>query len=347
MKLKSKQFHNKSMCPIYGFSVIKHMKMIVWILGWYIAPSFSSTPAISSPQKSSYRLQAGDRIELLCLRNNIRADSVYRLQPDDMISIQFPSLPNYSTDLTVLSDGTICIPRCEPVKISGMTISEIKDTLTKTFMETGWNPEFFLLITKADQKSQQILDWFKRAVPGSLVYQVRLDGFVSLPFVGDIVAAGKTLTQFIDVLNSSCTQYPGVSFDIVLIDMAESDIYVFGEVRNPGVFTVKNRVSLLHAISLAGGFTPQARELSTFVIRTVDDTVFVNRVDSRIRSKKDSVVIGGPQYALRYLQPGSIVFVPRKKLFKLSDYMSAIRNILAFQGFGLGFHWSFGYEWRY
>lgn len=318
--------------------------------GWWFAPSIIANPVNAADSTDLYRLGAGDQIRLLCVKNDRVIGTSYTIHPNDVISIQFPSLPNYSNELNVLSDGSVCIPRCAPIKINGMTIEEARDTIRKAFSETGWNPEFFLTIIRTNQESESIYEWFKQqSALQNTVFRIRLDGFVSLPYMGDISAAGQTISQLDNIINNEYNHYPDLSFSILLTEPAESDIYIFGEVKNAGVFMVKHRVSLLHVISLAGGFTHEARPLNTVVIRTVNDTVFVDRINSGL-SKKDMKEGAGfrkPKSAVRYLEPGSIVFVPRKNIFKLADYITALRSILIFQGFGIGFQWRFGYEWYY
>jgi polysaccharide biosynthesis/export protein len=102
----------------------------------------------------------------------------------------------------------------------------------------------------------------------SKVMPVRPDGYVSLPMVGDVAAAGKTPTELAEEIKGKLTPYvqePRVTVSIKEVNSAR--VYVTGEVAHPGAYPLRGRVSVLQAIALAGGFTDFADRDGMKVLR--------------------------------------------------------------------------------
>jgi polysaccharide export outer membrane protein len=80
-------------------------------------------------------------------------------------------------------------------------------------------------------------------------------GQVELPLIGRMSAAGKTplelQTEIAQRLGDRYLQSPQVS--VLVLDAASQKVTVEGEVRTPGVFSMKGRTTLMQAIAMAGG----------------------------------------------------------------------------------------------
>jgi polysaccharide biosynthesis/export protein len=91
--------------------------------------------------------------------------------------------------------------------------------------------------------------------------QIRPDGKITLPFVGDIVAAGQTPTQLRDSLTTSLKEYitnPVVT--VIVVESTPQSVYLMGEVRSSGPLPLKGPLSIMQAIAMAGGFTEFANK---------------------------------------------------------------------------------------
>ncbi|WP_338865819.1 polysaccharide biosynthesis/export family protein [Myxococcus stipitatus] len=98
---------------------------------------------------------------------------------------------------------------------------------------------------------------------------VRPDGYISMPMVGEIQAAGKTPTELAEALKTSFqpfVQEPRVT--VIVREVNSSRVFVTGEVTHPGAYPLRGRVSLIQAIALAGGFTDFANSDGIVVIRS-------------------------------------------------------------------------------
>jgi polysaccharide biosynthesis/export protein len=91
--------------------------------------------------------------------------------------------------------------------------------------------------------------------------QIRPDGKITLPLVGDVVAAGQTPTQLRDSLTKSLKEYitnPVVT--VIVVESTPQSVYVMGEVRTSGPIPLKGPLSIMQAIAMAGGFSEFANK---------------------------------------------------------------------------------------
>jgi polysaccharide export outer membrane protein len=98
--------------------------------------------------------------------------------------------------------------------------------------------------------------------------QVRPDGTITMPLIGDLVAAGRTPTQLKREIKSRLETY--VKNSIVTVAVMEVNSYRFtvtGEVGAPGVFATKSFVTVSEAIAQAGGPTRYADDDDVILIR--------------------------------------------------------------------------------
>jgi polysaccharide export outer membrane protein len=94
-------------------------------------------------------------------------------------------------------------------------------------------------------------------------------GQIEVPLIGRVTAAGKTTQQLQDEialrLGDRYLQSPQVA--VLVVDSASQKVTVEGEVKNPGVFQMKGRTTLMEAIAMAGGPADDADLHKVAVIR--------------------------------------------------------------------------------
>src|SRR5215510_4462885 len=89
---------------------------------------------------------------------------------------------------------------------------------------------------------------------------VRPDGKLSLPLIGELPAIGKTSQQLQNEIVWKLSEYlsePKVN--VIVKEVNSAKVSVLGEVKNPGMYKIGNRATLLDAVALAGGFTEYAK----------------------------------------------------------------------------------------
>ncbi len=116
---------------------------------------------------------------------------------------------------------------------------------------------------------EDVIDVFVWKEPDlSATVTVRPDGNISLPLANEIVASGKTAAELQRAITERLKEYLSEPVVNVMVKQINSmKISVLGEVRKPDVYKIKNRVTLLDAIAMAGGFTDLAKPNKVVVLR--------------------------------------------------------------------------------
>jgi polysaccharide biosynthesis/export protein len=98
---------------------------------------------------------------------------------------------------------------------------------------------------------------------------VRPDGMVTLALLGDVMAAGKTPAQLASDVTSRLTKYieqPRVTVVVTAINSRR--IFILGEVNHPGAVAMSANMTVLQAITAAGGPTAYANTKKVNILRT-------------------------------------------------------------------------------
>jgi polysaccharide export outer membrane protein len=138
----------------------------------------------------------------------------------------------------------------------------------------------------------------------SIVTPVRSDGKISVPLAGDIMAAGMTPSQLKDKLTIELGRFiedPTVS--VMVEEINSLKISVAGSVLKPGIYKVGKRVSVVEAISLAGGLDKLADARKIRIIRRSGGEEKMYQVDF-------FAILNGDTKQNVLLMPGDSVVVP-------------------------------------
>lgn len=139
---------------------------------------------------------------------------------------------------------------------------------------------------------QDVLDinvWKEPTV--SRTVPVRPDGKISLPLLDDVQASGLTPMQLADSLTEKLKKYMAQPQVTVIVTQINSQrVYVIGNVARPGAYPLIPGMTMLQALSSAGGFLQFANEKKVFLLRTVNgkQTKFYFNYKDVINGKKES-----------------------------------------------------------
>lgn len=132
----------------------------------------------------------------------------------------------------------------------------------------------------------------------SRTVQVDDHGYVTLPLIGQIRAAGKSVQSLQgDIGRAYGARYlqsPNVS--VLLKESASRRVTVDGEVRRSGVFPLPATSSLLDVVALAGGFSDVADPSKVYVFRKVDNISYASNYsvsDIRSGNRRNPPIYGG------------------------------------------------------
>ncbi|HTR53765.1 MAG TPA: polysaccharide biosynthesis/export family protein [Kofleriaceae bacterium] len=139
-------------------------------------------------------------------------------------------------------------------------------------------------------------------------YEIDANGQISFPYAGTIDARGKTPLQIQQVIHDRLAD--GYLRDPqVIVRVKESrskQVSVFGEVRKGAVVQFQNGMTIVQAISEAGGFTPRAWENAVRVTRKTATAATEYTVPVKN--------IANGTAAPFYMRPGDSVYVPKSPM---------------------------------
>src|SRR5882672_3766005 len=98
--------------------------------------------------------------------------------------------------------------------------------------------------------------------------QVRPDGKVTLPLIGDIEANGRTPIELRDAIGASLKEYitnPTVA--VIVVEATTATAYVMGEVNHPGAVSLQAPLTVLQALAIAGGLKDFANAKNIRILR--------------------------------------------------------------------------------
>ena len=154
---------------------------------------------------------------------------------------------------------------------------------------------------------------------------VQPDGYVSLEIGGDLKVAGFTIEQTRQaILRQARTRLQDPVATIVLKEFQRPYFIVAGEVATPNKFEMRERVTAIQAIMLAGGMKETAKSSQVVVFRKINsdwaEVKLLNLKNIRRTSDLENDLT---------LQAGDMVFVPRDKISKIERFMK-LASVAAF-----------------
>jgi polysaccharide export outer membrane protein len=140
------------------------------------------------------------------------------------------------------------------------------------------------------------------------MYRVAPDGAITFPLCGKVAVGGLTPTAAAEAitacLKKDFLRRPQVS--VMVKEFNSKKVFVFGEVSKPGAYAFEEGMTIIHAVSQAGGFSKTASKNSVNVTRVVDGQ------EVKVPVKVEDIVVGREKNFA--LQPGDIIFVPESFL---------------------------------
>jgi protein involved in polysaccharide export with SLBB domain len=136
------------------------------------------------------------------------------------------------------------------------------------------------------------------------VYQIGREGDVIFPLCKRVTVSGLSPNAAAEKIRACLSEGfmrdPQVS--VLVKEYNSKKVFVFGEVQKPGTFVYEEGMSIVQAVTIAGGFTKTASQNSTSVTRRV------NGQEVKVKVNVQDIALGkAPNFVL---EPGDIVYVP-------------------------------------
>ena len=154
--------------------------------------------------------------------------------------------------------------------------------------------------------------------------QIRPDGFISLPFLGDVNVENKTVAETTQMLESAYKKYLKTpSITIQVRSFGSQKIYVGGEVPRPGAVNLVGRLTVLGAVMDAGGPTHAGSSSTVLLIRKGSDG---KPLMQKLSLKKNDELTAA---SMTLLQPFDIVLVPESGIARVNRWVDQyIRKVI-------------------
>ncbi len=221
----------------------------------------------------------------------------YRVGGGDVLSIKVFGEEGLDREVRVSARGSISFPLIGSVDVGGRTAFEIADILTKRLAKDYLvNPQVMVTVEEFVSRQVRVLGAVKAPGMFNLTGPARISALLARA-EGLTEDAGKYLlviregesrgqdTIRVDLgalLEDGATEndLPVQGGDILYVPRAD-EVYVIGEVAQPGPVSFKEGMSLLQAISRVGSFKSTASPSRVQIIRRLDGQESVIHADAR------------------------------------------------------------------
>jgi polysaccharide export outer membrane protein len=278
------------------------------------------------------------------------------LKIEDVIKIQFPYQEKLDQRLSVQPDGTIRCLLLGQIRAAGRTAGDLEDQLRNGYTRYLKDPEFTVVVESANQKITELKKAITTAPRGqSRLVPIKPDGTIDLPYIGEVLVAGKTVHQAKQLLDRMYAENDLQEVEITMqtLEFAPKHVYVMGEVTTPGMFETVPPITLIQAIIRMGGPNPRADRTKILLVRRQflplpQAIVFdMNHVMTQTTASPQGRVPKGSEFRWdMYLADGDIVYVPPTGLAQATDWIDqvftrGIRAVVPYNGY-VGMN--FGYQ---
>jgi len=292
---------------------------------------------------SEYRLRVDDQLDMIYRITREETAQPYKLNVGDEVRVESFTDADLNRDLILQPDGTITLRLLGQVHATGLTVPQLREELEKLYTKYYKVPSITVIPLRMNTKLEDLRATVDRraGVGGqSQLARITPEGTIALPAIGSVCAQGLTLGELQQELNERYrTIVEGIEVVPVLFNRAPRFVYVLGEVRAPGRFTLEGPTTVMQALSMAGGWTVGSNLRQVVVFRRGDDW----------RLMATQLNLQAPLYGNQpcppseiWLSDSDIVVVPKNKMQIADEFIElaftrGIYGVIPMQGISMNF----------
>jgi polysaccharide export outer membrane protein len=221
------------------------------------------------------------------------AQTNYVLGPQDVLNITVLGEEDLSRKYTIEQDGTFTFPLIGRITARGLTLRALEQELKTRLISGGFlkNPEVSVAVDA--YQSQRIMVWGQVNNPGE--YQLSGDTTLlsALAKAGSVTAnAGREAVIVRPAKDPKGVNGNPPEPEVIKVDLRElqegnlalnvplrdgdtinvpkaQSVFVSGQVKNPGGYTVEQGMTVLQVLSLAGGLTDRGSDRRISILRII------------------------------------------------------------------------------
>ena len=262
------------------------------------------------------------------------ASSTYRLQPYDLIDVDIYSEEDLHKPARLGADGTALLPLVGSVKLGGLTVTEATALITQKYA-AGFvkNPNVLITVLEYRRATFSILGQVVH--PGTyeipegahvtIIEAISEAGGYTQTAAENAVSVKRMTHDSIQIFKVKAADMalspavvpfeikPGDTIVVSAPDYKKSNFSILGQVGRPGLYDIPPgaHVSIIDAVSLAGGYTPSAEQDAITVKRMVDGKLTILKVNAAAMAQDPNIV------PFEVLPGDSILVLFRNKTFSI------------------------------
>ncbi len=309
---------------LFGFTQADVEKASAEKLAKYLGPEVLSVSAAAQPTPDSfgeYIIDSGDLLEFISF--------------DD---------ETLNREITVRYDGHVSLPRVADLQLAGLTRPAAQDAIRKAYSEIYKEPEISLSIVTPSSKAYVVTGdvetpgrypfertvslWDAINLAGGLRQRnssgggggsVGITGQITKAFVIRRVNGERQVLPFDLRGLGKPGDYQGdtpITYgDVVYVPEGVNLVYLLGESRAAVIVELTEGMTLLQMLALSGGFEASTAKISNLVLlrQSGEGTTDLLKIDLRAILKNKVPDLP--------LQPGDVVYIPRKTLVRLQEFV--------------------------
>jgi polysaccharide export outer membrane protein len=245
------------------------------------------------------------------------ADEAYVIGPEDVLEVQVWDNKDLNQVTFVRPDGRTSLPLVGEIQAAGRTVKQLQDELVEIYAKTVKQPVVTVIVRQINSRPVHFVGGFGR--PGIVQLTRELSLMEAVAVVGGLTAGADAENGYVvrgdkripvdfnkllqkGDLNQNLKLQPGDSVVAPVADL----VFIQGEVRRPGAVKYTSDLTIVTAITQAGGPTPLAATGRVELLRGEGEKRSRIRVDleKMLRSPEEN-----PDLRLR---ANDIIFVPQR-----------------------------------
>jgi polysaccharide biosynthesis/export protein len=252
----------------------------------------------------------------------------YRVGGLDVLDITVYEEADLSRKAVRISkDGYISFPLIGRLKVDNLTTSEVENLIARSLAEGQYLRDAHVSVIVAEYKSRQFMVLGSVKTPGTypLTAQERVMDALSLAGGIDFEKGGNRAM----IIRTENADTPRETKVVILIDLqglikggnqasnifledddrlfipAAEPFFIIGQVARPGSYLYRgNEITIVEAISMAGGFTRIASRNRTRIVRMEEG------VEKIIEVRVDQITDSGKKTQDVIIKPGDVIVIP-------------------------------------
>jgi protein involved in polysaccharide export with SLBB domain len=289
----------------------------------------------------NYRVGPDDQLRVLYQTEWTIPQGSYQLDTLDEIDIEFILDPALNRKVSIRPDGMITLPGVGDVRAAGLTPEGLAKRIEDKYLETniftkeearGELKNYKMVtvnVVSFYQKVKKLVESLTTLTGGQqTTILVNPDGTVDLPLLPErILAAGHTVREVESTINKRYTAGPlkHVIVSLSLLQAQSRKVYVLGDVQRPGAYDLKQPITALQAIALAGGPISDTADLTSVILISKD--IYGKPIGRRLDLKRTLDV--GDMASAILVKPYDVIFVPKTYIADVQLFMRQYVSVVA------------------